>query len=325
MKKVILLLIILAVGGFGWYYTQNAAANETSLRFFGNVENRTQDLAFRFLGTIAAIDKDEGARIAKGERLATLDTRSLQYTLDALRAQIDAEQARLEKLKKGYRSEDIAQAKAALAESKAVLDAAKDTYKRQKKLFEATVTTEQDFVAVTAQFDKAKASYEKAQSSYALLNNGYEPEDIRAQEAKIMALRSQAQGLEYDINESTLYAPAEGTILSRYKEPGSVVTPAERILEIALEDEYWVRSYVDEPLLGKIKRGEKMHLYIDSREEPYVGHIGFISPVAEFTPKNIETMELRPDLVYRFRIIIENPDAMLKQGMPVTIVPQTKN
>ena len=120
MKKVILLLVILAGGAFGWYYTQHIENDsDGALRFFGNVENRTQDLAFRFLGTIETIAKDEGERIAKGEPLVTLDTRPLRYTRDALRAQIDAEQARLEKLQKGYRSEDIAQAKAALAESKA--------------------------------------------------------------------------------------------------------------------------------------------------------------------------------------------------------------
>ena len=76
---------------------------------------------------------------------------------------------------------------------------------------------------------------------------------------------------------------------------------------------------MDEPLLGKITQGERMLIYIDSRKEPYEGSIGFISPVAEFTPKNIETMELRPELVYRFRVIIKNPDSHLKQGMPVTI------
>ena len=152
-----------------------------------------------------------------------------------------------------------------------------------------------------------------------MVRKGYQVEDIEVQNAKVMALAAQAKSLENDIKDATLYAPTQGTVLARYKEPSSTVTAAQSILEIALEDEYWVKAYVDEPLLGKITQGQSMLIYIDSRKEPYEGSIGFISPVAEFTPKNIETMELRPDLVYRFRVIIKHPDSHLKQGMPVTI------
>lgn len=114
-------------------------------------------------------------------------------------------------------------------------------------------------------------------------------------------------------------APTDGTVLSRYVENGSVVVPAQTILEIALQDEYWVRAYVSEAQLGRIKQGEKMLVQSDARSEPYKGFVGFISPVAEFTPKNIETPELRPDLVYRFRVIITDPTPELKQGLPVTV------
>ena len=139
------------------------------------------------------------------------------------------------------------------------------------------------------------------------------------QKATVLSLVAQAKSVEHDIEDTTLYAPTKGTVLARYKEPSSIVSAAQSILEIALEDEYWVKAYVDEPFLGKITQGTPMLVYTDSRKEPYEGTIGFISPVAEFTPKNIETMELRPDLVYRFRVIIKNPDVHLKQGMPVTI------
>ena len=82
----------------------------------------------------------------------------------------------------------------------------------------------------------------------------------------------------------------------------------------------WVRTYIDEKNLGKIKYGQKALIYTDSRpKDPYMGHIGFISPVAEFTPKTVETTELRVDLVYRIRVIIDNSDLYLRQGMPVTV------
>lgn len=319
MKKIVL-LVLLFVGGFGWYYMQNLSNNtEDKITFYGNVENRTQKLAFRFLGTIESISKDEGQSFEKAEPLVTLDTKPLEYSLEKLKAQIAAESALLEKLQNGYRHEDIAQAKAAFEESEATLDGIQDTYERQKKLYETKATTEQSYISAKTQYERAKAAKAKAKSHYNLLKQGYQKEDIQAQKEKVAALKAEEKNLLYNIKDSTLLAPQKGTVLARYKEPGSIAAPGESVLEIALQNEYWVRAYVDEPLLGKIKRGEEMLIYTDSRKEPYKGSIGFISDVAEFTPKNIETTVLRPDLVYRFRVIITNPDSGLKQGMPVTI------
>ena len=320
MKKIILLLVlVILVSAGGYYYVSHKNGQEKPLIFYGNIENRTQDLSFRFLGTIKSISKDEGESFTKGEPLVLLDTTTLRYQLENLTAQLIAEKATLAKLTKGYRVEEISQAKASVEETKAALEGTKDVYVRQQKLFKVDATTEQEYITAKTQYDKANASYDKALSYYDMVRKGYQVEDIEVQNAKVMALIAQAKSLEHDIEDATLYAPTQGTVLARYKEPSSIVSAAQSILEIALEDEYWVKAYVDEPLLGKITQGETLWVYIDSRKEPYEGSIGFISPVAEFTPKNIETMELRPDLVYRFRVIIKHPDSHLKQGMPVTI------
>ena len=320
MKKVILILVmVILVASGGYYYVSHKNGQEKPLIFYGNIENRTQDLSFRFLGTIKSISKDEGESFKRGEPLVLLDTTTLRYQLENLTAQLIAEKATLAKLTKGYRVEEISQAKASVEETKAALEGTKDVYLRQQKLFKVDATTEQDYITAKTQYDKANASYDKALSYYDMVRKGYQVEDIEVQNAKVMALTAQVKSLENDIKDATLYAPTQGTVLARYKEPSSTVTAAQSILEIALEDEYWVKAYVDEPLLGKITQGESMLIYIDSRKEPYEGSIGFISPVAEFTPKNIETMVLRPELVYRFRVIIKHPDSHLKQGMPVTI------
>jgi len=320
MKKLALLLLLVILGaGGGYYYYSHVKGQEKALVFYGNIENRTQDLSFRFLGTIQSIAKDEGESFSKGEPLVNLDTTALQYQLDNLNAQIMAAKATLAKLTKGYRIEEIAQAKASVEETKAALAGAKDVYIRQEKLYKLDATTQQNYIAAKSQYDQANANYDKATSYYDLIYKGYRAEDIEVQKATVMALVAQAKSVEHDIHDATLYAPTKGTVLARYKEPASIVSAAQSILEIALEDEYWVKAYVDEPLLGKITQGTSMLIYTDSRKEPYEGSIGFISPVAEFTPKNIETTELRPDLVYRFRVIIKNPDSHLKQGMPVTI------
>ncbi|MDH4945022.1 HlyD family efflux transporter periplasmic adaptor subunit [Sulfurimonas sp. C5] len=319
MKKIILLLfVILSACGVYLYQNSTQSANSQST-FYGNIENRTQKLSFTFLGTVKCVTKDEGQKFSKGDVLASLDTTPLHYQIEQLEAQIEAERTILQKLKSGYRTEEIAQAKAAMQEAKASLDGAKDTYVRQKQLYEHKTTAEQSYVLAKTAYEKAQAIYDKAISSYALMKKGYQQEDIEAQAKKVAALKAQKKTLQYNLQEATITAPTDGTILTRYVEPKSVVTPAQSIVEVALQDEYWVRAYIGEAELGKIKQGQKMLVYTDVREEPYEGYVGFISPVAEFTPKNIETPEARPNLVYRFRVIITNPSAELKQGLPVTV------
>lgn len=321
MKKVLpILLVVLIVLSAGWYfYKYNTERSPNELQFYGNVENRTQTLAFRFLGTLDALFKDEGESIQKGEKLAVLDTTPLAYQLQNLTQQYNAQKEILHKLQNGYQPEQIAQAKAQYEESKAALLGIQDTYIRKRKLIKTKTITDQDFLLAKAAYEQAVAAVDRAKSSYNLFQNGYRKEDIAAQENSVASLQTQMQSLQYDINQSSLYAPANATILKRFVEPGSIITPAQSIFEIALQKSYWVRAYIDEPQLGKIKKGQRMLVYTDVKDTPYEGHIGFISDVAEFTPKNVETEALRTDLVYRFRVIIDNHDTMLKQGMPVTI------
>lgn len=130
-----------------------------------------------------------------------------------------------------------------------------------------------------------------------------------------------ALGVAYtNLNDTKIYAPNPGILLTRIREPGTVVKPADPIYTLSLLSPIWARAYVSERDLGKIYPGMPAEIYTDTPGgKPYQGHVGFISPVAEFTPKTVETTQLRTDLVYRLRIIAENPDRGLRQGMPVTI------
>ena len=123
-----------------------------------------------------------------------------------------------------------------------------------------------------------------------------------------------------NLQDTELYAPSDGTILTRIREPGTVVREADPIYTLSLVSPVWVRAYVSEPQLGLIHPGMRATVYTDTPGgNVYRGHIGFISPVAEFTPKTVETTQLRTDLVYRLRVIVDNPDHGLRQGMPVTV------
>lgn len=123
------------------------------------------------------------------------------------------------------------------------------------------------------------------------------------------------------LKDTEIYSPSEGTILTRIREAGTVVREADPIYTLSLTSPVWIRAYASEPELGLIYPGMKAEIHTDTKGGPiYSGHIGFISPVAEFTPKTVETTQLRTDLVYRLRVIADNPDQGLRQGMPVTVI-----
>lgn len=128
-----------------------------------------------------------------------------------------------------------------------------------------------------------------------------------------------------NLNYTKVYAPTDGIILTRIREPGTVVNPGDPVFTLSVSSPVWIRAYVDEPNLGAVYYGMPAKIYTDVKgSKVYDGQIGFISPVAEFTPKSVESTELRTDLVYRLRIYAENPDRHLLQGMPVTVKLQRK-
>lgn len=319
-KKLIIALIILLISFISYkIYSNIFLKNENNLTFYGNIDTRTVNVGFRFLGKIENITKDEGEIVKKDEILVKLDTASLEKSLEELNEKIFASKLELSKLQTGYRQEEILEAKAAMEEAIENLNKTKDTYNRQANLFKTKSTSEENFTISQLNYKQALATLDKAKALYELRKNGYRNEDIKIQESNLKSLEIQAEKLKIDLNDSVIKAPVDGVILTRFKEIGAITNAGESILEIAKTDEFWVRAYIDEKNLGNIKPGLKMSIQTDSRSENYEGVIGFISPVAEFTPKNIETQELRADLVYSFRVIVKNPDDKIRQGMPVTL------
>ena len=319
-KKLTIALIILLISFISYkIYSNIFLKNENNLTFYVNIDTRTVNEGFRFLGKIENITKDEGEIVKKDEVLVKLDTASLEKSLEELNEKIFASKLELSKLQTGYRQEEILEAKAAMEEAIENLNKTKDTYNRQTNLFKTKSTSEENFTISQLNYKQALATLDKAKALYELRKNGYRDEDIKIQESNLKSLEIQAEKLKIDLNDSVIKAPVDGVILTRFKEIGAITNAGESILEIAKTDEFWVRAYIDEKNLGNIKPGLKMSIQTDSRSENYEGVIGFISPVAEFTPKNIETQELRADLVYSFRVIVKNPDDKIRQGMPVTL------
>jgi HlyD family secretion protein len=304
-------LFIFALGGC-------SKTDSSTHKFYGNVDVRTVSLAFRVSGRLQSVNFDEGQKVKKGQLIAKLDDAPYIEYLKQIDAQISMQKAKIAKLKKGYRKEEVQKAEAKLLQSKVERDRLKKDYMRSKKLYEKDAISEQEFDNVKAAYDSSQASYLYAKSSLEMFKNGYEAEDILSAEASLDALMAQRNLHKINLDDTHLISPTDGTIITKVYEPGSIVNPSQYIVEMAKDDEYWVRSYISEKYLGKIKVGQKAQIFTDNKKA-YEGRVSFISPIAEFTPKTVQTEELRTDLVYRFRIVLEHFDDSIKQGMPVTI------
>jgi HlyD family secretion protein len=207
-----------------------------------------------------------------------------------------------------------------MKQKKVLMENAKITLIRYEKLIATNSTSKEKYDASKTAYESEKALYNYAKSSLELLENGYEKEDILSAKAQLRALISQKNQHQIHLNDTTLYAPSDGMILTRVHEVGSIVNASQIVVEMAKEDEYWIRSYISEKYLGLIKPGMQALIYTDNNKaKAYEGQVSFISPLAEFTPKSVQTEDLRTDLVYRFRIVLNTYDDMIKQGMPVTI------
>jgi HlyD family secretion protein len=190
--------------------------------------------------------------------------------------------------------EDLTVAKAELAEAEAALKNAERDYQRNARLVKSGTVSQ-------SLYDEALANRDTSR-------------------ARVLTAQARIEQAQTALGDTQIHAPSDGVILTRVREPGSIVNAGQPVYTLAVDNPVWVRTYITEPNLGNIYPGQPARIYTDSRpNKPYQGQVGFISPQAEFTPKNVETTQLRTDLVYRLRVIVDNPDQGLRQGMPVTV------
>ncbi len=319
----ILILLIVAGGGFGWWWFNHDGNGNGPLVLYGNVDLRQVDLAFTDSARIAAVLVDEGSKVKQGEVLARLDTSRIAPQVAQAEAQVAAQAAAVDKLHNGTRPEEIAQAQANVDAAQANAHNAELSYQRLMTLKDTTgggsVVTQSQIDAAKAAKDAADAQLEVAQQSLILAKAGPRKEDIAAAEAQLKAAQAQLALLHQQLKDADLVAPADGIIRSRLLEPGEIASAAKPVFSIAIVDPKWVRAYVSEPDLTKVAPGAAATVTVDGDATAFTGHIGFISPVAEFTPKAIQTTELRTSLVYEVRVLVDDPQDVLRLGMPATV------
>ena len=320
-RRLLLLgLLVLAAGGAGYWWWSHRQPVAGPLVLQGNVEVRQVNLGFKVAGRIKKLFVDEGAAVVEGEKLAALDQVYFEDSVAQAQAQRGQAAATLNKMETGNRPEEIAQAEALVAEREANLANAKVTLDRADKLLKTAVGTQKTYDDALAALRQADAQLNSARQAMHLMTIGFRKEDIDFARAQLAEKDAAVQVAERQLADAELVAPSAGVVLSRVREAGAIVNVGDTVFVLSLTSPVWVRSYVSELELGRIRPGQEVVLRSDTPGSPPLkGRIGFIATTAEFTPKTVETRELRTALVYRVRIVADDPDGVLRQGMPMTI------
>jgi HlyD family secretion protein len=323
-SRILLVVLLLAASGAGywlWSVRQHAATDRLTLQ--GNVEVRQVNLGFKVAGRIEHLNVEEGDAVKANQPLASLEKVYFQDTIAQTRAQLGQAAANYDKLKAGYREEEINQAKALVAEREAAVTNARITRERAEQMLKTTFGSQKTFDDAAAIERQAVAQLNYARQTLHLQEVGYRKEDIAFARDQLGERQAAVNVVERQLADADLIAPSAGTVLSRVREAGAIVGVGDTVYVLSLTSPIWVRTYVSEPDLGRIRPGMEAQVRTDAAGgKTYTGRIGFISTSAEFTPKNVESTELRSALVYRLRVVLNDEGDMgaLRQGMPVTVV-----
>ena len=322
MKKLVRILGpgILAVAAYGFFSGLLVQGDAERFTLYGNVDIRQLDVAFRVGGRISNVLLEEGEDVRTGQIMAELDDELLRHACAEAVAHLAAQEAVLLKLERGYRMEEVAQAEAAAVSARAQADHAQSEFRRIERLRTLNAVSQKDFDSAKAAFVDAGAGLNSAMENLAKLKSGYQQEDVDAQRATVAAARAQRDQARTALDDAVLKAPQDGIVLTRVREAGAMIQAGQTVYSVSLTRPVWIRAYVKQPRLGLIRPGMPVRVSVDSAPgKSWPGTVGFISPKAEFTPKSVETQEVRDDLVYRIRVIAEDPENVMRQGMPVTV------
>ncbi|MBI5837000.1 MAG: HlyD family efflux transporter periplasmic adaptor subunit [Candidatus Eisenbacteria bacterium] len=287
----------------------------------GTVEATDAQLGFQAPGRIESIAVREGETVRTGAELAVLDRAEAVARLQQAEAQRDAARAALDELEKGFRSEEVAQARDGLVAAGRRLADAKSDLDRTSRLRGDGAVSEQALDKAQVAFDVAKSQHSQAREQMQLMQAGPRKERIAAQRAQLAQAEAAVRGLRATLDNMTVRAPFDGVITVRHREPGEVLGAGSPVLTLMNPADRWVRIYVREDRVGAVRLGQPAAITSDTyRGKKYEGRVVFIASEAEFTPKSVQTAEERVKLVYAVKVQIDgDPRHELKPGMPADV------
>ncbi|MEI8571422.1 HlyD family efflux transporter periplasmic adaptor subunit [Methylomonas sp. LW13] len=309
--------VVLVASGF---YLKEGNRHTDALILYGNMDIRQVELSFHDPERVEQILVQEGERVKRGQLLAAQALERFQYSRDQAAAKVDVQQHQLDKLLHGSRPQEIGKAGNDVKAAEAAVVLAKKELVRFQALVKRKLSSAESLDRAQAQYDAAQQSLQALKQQYALTEIGPRREDIQAAQAQLKADQAALQLADKVLADARLYAPQDGVVQNRILEPGDMASAQKPVLTLALREPLWARTYVAEADLGRLRYGLPASLASDSfPDKSYRGWVGYMSPTAEFTPKTVETTELRTSLVYQVRIYACDPDDQLRLGMPVTV------
>ncbi len=324
IKKILVPVLILGVAA-AVLIVQPWRTSETSdeIVLYGNVDLRQVALAFKGSERVQEMRVQEGDSVLPGQVLAVLDTTMLELRIRQAQAQVRVQQEGLNRLRSGSRPQEIAQTEAASAAAQAELTQARQQLQRLNAISVETAgqaVSKLDIEAAEARFAVAQANLNRAQQVQELSVDGPASEDIARAEAMLEAANAELAILEQQLIDAELRAPIAAIVRSRLLEPGDMASPQRPVYNLAITQPKWVRAYISEVDLGRVLPGQSASVSTDSHPDQSLnGTVGYISSVAEFTPKTVQTEDLRTSLVYEIRVQVNDPDNRLRLGMPATV------
>ncbi len=310
----------------------NREKTSTPPKASGYVEATEVKIASKVPGRVAEVRVNDGARVTAGQVVVLLQTTDTDLAISRAQADRAQAQAQLRLLQAGTRPEDIqqgeAQVAAATADKRAAdaeLSAARDDEARFEQLLRNRAGSQKQRDDAVARRELAEARTRAADdrtraatATLARLKAGARPEEIDAAKARVAAVDAQIAAFEHDRAEATISAPTEGVVTSRLVEPGELVAVGTPLIVVVDLDHAWADAYVEEPLVPGLRIDQAATVITDAGDH-LAGRIAFISPRAEFTPRNVQTASERAKLVYRVKVTVDNRQGVLKPGMPVEV------
>jgi len=323
-RLLVVLVLVLVAGAVAlglWLLRRTETGAADRLVLHGNVDIRQVELAFIASGRIDRLLVAEGDRVRKGQLLAVLDTERLSEQVAQAEAQLASQRQVVARLEAGSRPEEIRKAQADVQAARVDAANALAHYRRQEELVAQHFVAQQQLDDARFALDAARARLKAAEEALRLVELGPRAEDVAAAKATLKAYEAAAAVARRDLRDGSLVAPSDGVIENRVLEVGDMASPQKPVFTLALTSPVWVRAYVAEPDLGKVHLGARAEVTTDSYPDRHErAWIGFISPTAQFTPKSVETREVRTALVYQLRVFVCDPGQRLRLGMPATVV-----
>lgn len=317
---VVVLILIAGVGVWWWLRPRG----DSPIVLHGNVDIRQISLAFKVSERIAEMRVEEGDHVVRGQVLATLESTSLGLRLAQAQAQVAVQNEALRRLQAGNRPQEIAQADANMRAAQADARVARQTLERLRAISQGTggrAVSREELDQAAANAKAADAKVDAVRKAHELSVAGARKEDIAQARAQRDAAEAESALAKQALEDAQLKAPIDAVVRSRMLEPGDMASPQRAAYALAVIHPKWVRAYVSEANLSRIKPGQSARVTTDSApDRPIDGRVGYIASVAEFTPKNVETEDLRTSLVYEVRVNVDDPDDRLRLGMPATVV-----